>query len=245
VRWRLYPAGTISQENELLLDRKKIRKWAKWVALGLAIVFAVSFVFIGVGQGGGGFNLSEIFSGGGCSSEDGDTTEVADTELQQRLDALEADPTDTEVLLWLADYYESLYDASQGSSTESADSAIDYLQKAIEADSSLTEAYVDLADLHIRLGDYTEAARVLNEATAVSPDEPDVYLLLGRAQKAAGRTGEAILAWQKYLELVPSDSRQAGAIRDELEKMMAPSTTTTLGLSTTTTVAPSATTTTE
>ncbi len=218
----------------MLLDRRKIRKWAKWVALGLAIVFAVSFVFIGIGQGGSGFNVSQIFSGG-CSNDDGVTPDEGNTELQDNLDAVEADPTDTTALLWLANYYKGLYDASQGTSTESADSAIDYLQKVIEADPSMQSAYVDLGNLHIRLGDYVNAAKVLNEATAVSPDNPDVYLLLGRAQNAVGKTGEAILAWQKYLELVPADSRQAAAIRGELEKLMEPSTTTTVAPVTTTT----------
>ena len=186
-------------------------------------------MFVGVGQGGGGFNVSEIFSGG-CSSDAGQETQAEDDELQEKLDAYEADPTDTVTLLWLADYYESLYDASQGTSTEMAELAAQYLEEAIEADPTLAEAYLDLGKLHLGLGDYAEAARVLNAATAVSPDEPDVYLYLGRAQKALGKTGEAILAWQKYLELMPADSRQAGAVRQELDALMNPSTTTTIAL---------------
>ncbi len=46
----------------MLLDRKRINKWAKWVALFLAIIFAAGFLFVGVGYGGAGFNLSEIFT---------------------------------------------------------------------------------------------------------------------------------------------------------------------------------------
>lgn len=224
----------------MLLDRRKIRKWAKWIALGLAIVFAVSFVFIGVGQGGGGFNVSEIFSGG-CSSDTGESVEAGNDELQQNLDAYAADPTDTVALLWLADYYESLFDASKGASTDSADSAAKYLEEAIKADPTLAAAYLDLGSLYIRLGDYAGAARILNEATTVSPEEPDVYLYLGRAQRALGKTGEAILAWQKYVELMPADSRQAAAVKQELDALMNPPTTT-IAPSTTTSVAPTTTT---
>ena len=46
----------------MLLDRRRIKKWAKWVALFLAIVFAGGFLFLGVGYGGAGFNLSDAFS---------------------------------------------------------------------------------------------------------------------------------------------------------------------------------------
>ena len=46
----------------MLLDRRRIRKWAKWVALLLAVVFALSFLLLGVGYGGGaGLNIFDLF----------------------------------------------------------------------------------------------------------------------------------------------------------------------------------------
>ncbi len=206
----------------MLLDRKRIRKWAKWVALGLAIAFAAGFLLIGVGSGSGA-NVSEIFNSGCSSDNTADTSTVGD-EVQGWLDGLKADPTNTALMLELADYYEGLYNASQNTSTESADSAVQYYEQALATDSSLKVVYVDLGQLFIKLGRFADAARVLNQATVVDPENPDVYLYLGTAQKSAGNIGEAILAWQKYLELDP-DSRQAGAIRTELETLMTTSTT--------------------
>ena len=138
-------------------------------------------------------------------------------------------------MLEIAAYYEDLFDASQKTNTETASSAIEYMNKALETDPSLKAVYLDLAMLYIDMGSFDEAARVLNQATVIDPTNPDVYFYLGRAQKSAGRTGEAILAWQKYLELAP-DTKLAGTVRTELQKMMAPSTTTTLAPTTTTVV---------
>jgi tetratricopeptide (TPR) repeat protein len=216
----------------LLLDRRKIRRWAKWIALALAIIFALGFLFLGIGFGGAGFNLSELFNGG-CDS--GSTTASTETnaELQKWLDAVAADPADTASMLKIAAYYGSLYKASDGTSAESADSAIEYYKKALAVDPNLKETYLTLAKLYIDMGSYSDAAAILNQATAVDPQNPDVYFYLGRAQKSAGNTGAAILAWQKYLELAP-DTKLADSVRTELEKMMAPSTTTTVAPTTTT-----------
>jgi tetratricopeptide (TPR) repeat protein len=236
---------------KLLLDRKKIRRWAKWVYLALVIVFALGFLVMGVGNGPGSFSLSDMFDTG-CSGSKTGTTQASSAELQKLLDSLTADPTNTTIMLKIAVYYEELFNASQKTNTEHANSAIEYLKKALAADPSLKEVYLDLAKLYIDISSFGEAAKVLNEATVVDPNNADVYFYLGRAQKSAGMTGEAILAWQKYLELVPADSRQAGTIRSELDKMMAPSTTTTVApttttaaAGTTTTVASSTTTTTK
>jgi tetratricopeptide (TPR) repeat protein len=236
----------------VLLDRKKIRRWAKWVALGLAIAFALSFLFLGVGYGGAGFNLSQIFSGGGCT----ETTEpqVTDTELDEALASLEADPENTDLMVKVAGIYEQLYRPDSAGGTANLETAAEYLEEALGTDPSLEEVYLDLAEIYLTiagvtgsLDSYKDAARVLNKATSVDPDNPKVYLDLGIAQRGAGEEGAAILAWQKYLELDP-DGEYAETIRTELEKLTAPSTTstafttTTSGESTTTTAVSTSTT---
>jgi tetratricopeptide (TPR) repeat protein len=243
----------------LLLDRKKIRRWAKWVALGLAIVFVASFLFLGVGYGGAGFDLSRIFSGG-CSEKTG-VTDTANTKLDEYLATLEENPKDTDTMLAVATLYEDMYDPDAGEGTQYLDKAAEYLEQAISVAPSLKELYLRLARLYIKSGDanqeaataaetagdtltqgvygqaahtaYKDAARVLNRATSVDPDNPEVYLYLGIAQRSAGEDGAAILAWQKYLQLDPTGD-QAGAIAAALEQLTAPSTTTTAGLTTTT-----------
>jgi predicted Zn-dependent protease len=225
---------------KLLLDRKKIRRWAKWVYLALAIIFGLGFLLIGVGNGSGSFNLFDI----SCSDSTTASTEVSNSELQTLLDSLATDATNTDTMLKIAAYYQELFRASEKTNTEMANNAIEYLNKAIDTDPTLAAVYLNLGKLYIDISSFTEAASILNQATSVDPNNPDVYLYLGSAQKSAGNTGAAILAWEKYLELTPADSRQAGAIRAQLQEMTAPSTTTTVAGATTTTVAASSTTTT-
>ena len=50
------------------LQTPRRRRVVRVVFGGLALIFAVSFVFLGVGTGGGGFSFSDLFGGGGGSS---------------------------------------------------------------------------------------------------------------------------------------------------------------------------------
>ena len=50
------------------LQSPRRRRVVRVVFGGLAIIFAVSFVFLGVGTGGGGFSFSDLFGGGSGSS---------------------------------------------------------------------------------------------------------------------------------------------------------------------------------
>jgi len=227
----------------LLLDRAKIRRRAKWIALVLAIVFAVSFVGIGIGQGTGGFNVFEVFSGGCTEDQTADTTPVVDKNLQSLLDDLEADPADTDAMVGLARYYQSSFSAEDNTGYEDAQLAADYYEQAIETDPTLVDTYLELAKLYEQMFSYEDAVRVLNLATAIDPNNPDVFYYLGKYQNALGNTGEAILAWERYLQIAPEDDRLRSKVRNDLQAMTAPTTTTTAAPSTTTsTQAPTTTT---
>lgn len=226
----------------MLLDRKRIRKWAKWVALFLAIVFGASFLFLGVGYGGGaGFNISEIFSGCGTATTEPVTQEDM---LGSYLQALEADPNDTTAMLAIATIYEGKYRAGEGEGNEHLVTAAAFLEYAIDVDPSLTDVYIRLANIYMSEDiDNSEAAvKVLNKATSADPDNADVYLKLGIAQQNLGNKQAAILAWQKYLELDP-DGDMAEVVREQLVKLTE-TTTTTAPTTTTDTEAESTTTTT-
>lgn len=201
----------------MLLDRKRINKWAKWVALFLAIVFAGGFLFMGVGYGGAGFNVSEAFS---CANEN---TVNSPQTPQERIAALEAvlavNPYDTTTLLAIATIYQQ-----EGR----PDLAAPYLERVIAADPSQKEIYLRLANIYLSsdIADYASAARVLNQATSVDPDNPDVFLKLGVAQRNLGNIGAALLAWQRYLALAPNGD-MAEVIREQVETLSKNATTTT------------------
>lgn len=231
----------------MLLDRRRIKKWAKWIALILAVVFALSFLFMGVGYGGAGFNISEIFTGGGCSS-DTDTTEPETAE--EKLDALlaeyDADPTNTTTMLSIATAYEDLYDQGKGEGTQYLEYAAAFLRNAIDVDPSLKDVYLRVANIYmLGIGTtpaYQATVEVLNKATTVDSENPDIYLKLGIAQQELGNTEAAVLAWQKYLSLDPNGD-MADVVRQQIEALTA--TTTTTSASDTTTTVPSTTTTAE
>ncbi len=228
----------------MLLDRRKIRRWAKWVALALAIIFALSFLFMGVGYGGAGFNISEIFTSGGCSSNT-DTTEANTVEEQLAAydAALKTNPNDTTALLGIANIMRDLYEKGEGDGNQYLLVSANYLEKVIAADPSQKEIYMRLAKLYLSsdVNAPDRAVTVLNKAVTVDPSNPDVYLQLGIAQQKVNNTTAAVLAWQKYLELVPT-GEMADTIRERIKVLT--ETTTTTQASTTTTAGGGSTTTT-
>lgn len=209
----------------MLLDRRRIKKWARWVALILAIVFVGGFLFMGVGYGGAGFNISSLFTG-----EDNTTASVQTPEdkLAAYQAALQANPADVEAMLGSANVYQQLGNVQ---------AAAMYLENVIVLDPQQKDVYIRLANLYMSsdLSDYRSAVTVLNKATSVDANNPDVFLKLGTAQNNLGNTEAAILAWQKYLQLAP-DGDMAEIVQEQITKLSnKPTTTTTASGSTTTT----------
>jgi cytochrome c-type biogenesis protein CcmH/NrfG len=208
----------------LLLDRKRIRRWARWVAVVLAVIFAASFLFIGVGQGTGNLNVFEAFS---CANS---KTTTNSTDADSRITALKAalaqNPKDLTNLQALATAYIDKEDYTDAAAQ---------LEQVISIDPTQQDVYFRLATLYMNsLSDYASAVTVLNKAQAQFPSDPDVYLQLGLAQRSSGNNSAAILAWQKYLQLEPNGD-QADAIREAIATMSASATTTTTSATTSTT----------
>jgi cytochrome c-type biogenesis protein CcmH/NrfG len=200
----------------LLLDRKRIRKWARWVALILAIIFCVGAVGIGVGSGVGGMNVLDAFSCGNPKTTDTSLTQEA--RIAALLAKVATDPKNVTNLQALATAYEQNNDFTN---------AAKYLEQVIVVDPTQEATYFRLATLYKdSLSDYGKRVAVLNKAQAKFPNDANVYLQLGLAQRDAGNTSAAILAWQKYLQLAPNGD-QAASIKDQLATMAASATTTT------------------
>jgi cytochrome c-type biogenesis protein CcmH/NrfG len=218
----------------VLLDRRKIKKWAKWVALILAVVFALSFLFLGVGYGGAGFNLSSIFTDKKSTTA---TTTITD-KLKTFQTTLAANPNDVTALLGVATIYQDNQDYA---------TAATYLERVLAADPTQKDVYLRLANLYLnaQVNNSAAAVTVLNKATAVDPNNPELYLDLGVAQNRLGQSAAAVLAWGNYLRLDPNGS-QAQVVKDEIAKLTATTTTTastssTTGSSTTSTTGSSTT----
>lgn len=197
----------------MLLNRRRIDKWARWVAIGLAAVFALSFAFMGVGTGVD-MNWSSLWSDGSSTDNGGrDTGDVQTPEdLIEGYEAeLAANPDDYEALVGIATQYEAL---------DQPDLAAEYLQKAIAQRPEDGPLHQRLAAIymHPATANYEEAAPVLNQLTSLEPTNAQAFLLLGVAQRELGNAEAAALAWNKYLELEP-EGASADDVRLQMETL--------------------------
>lgn len=188
----------------MLMDRRRIESWWRWVAIILAVIFLLSFVLLGVGSSSAGNVLL------GCEQQESVTE---DSYFAQRerfyLAELESNPADTQSMIALASLY-----SSEG--VGRYNDAIELLNRAIATDPANIEARLALAEINLNiLNDPNAALVVLDEAAALAPENPQVFLLQGLAAKTAGENARAIAAWSRFLQLSPDDP-VADTIRSEI-----------------------------
>jgi cytochrome c-type biogenesis protein CcmH/NrfG len=218
----------------VLLDRKRINKWSKRVALAMAIVFGLSFVLLGVGSGTG-VNWSDLWnnlSGGTANSATSGTPAARIKAYQAQL---VTDPNNYDALVGIATQYQLLQQLKQ---------AATYYERAIVVKPTVVDPYNKLAVIYLdpSVADNASAIRVLNQLTTLDPSNAQAFLQLGIAQRNAGNNNAAILAWSKYISLDPT-SDMAKTVQTQIDqiKAAAATTTTTAGGATGTTAAAGAT----
>ena len=98
--------------------------------------------------------------------------------------------------------------------------AISSFRRAIrEAGGVQPEAYVGLAKVYEDKGQFEQAVAEFRRAIAqLSDSEPVIYQMLGAAYEKIEKPKEAVVAYEKYLELAPNGS-YAAAIRSILEQL--------------------------
>jgi len=64
---------------------------------------------------------------------------------------------------------------------------------------------VEIGNYYLRRRNYRAALSRFQEAATTEPDYADAYLGLGKAYEAAGERRKALAAYQRYLDLLPSD----------------------------------------
>jgi cytochrome c-type biogenesis protein CcmH/NrfG len=179
------------------------------MAAGMAVIFGLSFVFLGVGSGLG-FNMSSLRSRGSKSTAvSGSPTDQIKTYQTQ----LAKDPKNLTALLSIATQYEQLQAYPQ---------AATYLEQAGQVAPARADIQLRLATLYLNqnVKDYTNAVRVLNKATSIDPSNANAFLQLGVAQRGAGNAKGAALAWSRYLELAPNGD-MAQTVRTEMTALSA------------------------
>jgi len=110
------------------LQSPRRRRVVQVVFGGLAVIFAISFVFLGVGTGGGGFSFSDLFGGGGGSS-----STAFDSDIKAAEARVAANPNDTVALGNLVRLHYSAANSNTSSSGAPTSDGVQHLREAADA----------------------------------------------------------------------------------------------------------------
>jgi hypothetical protein len=109
------------------LQTPRRRRVVRVVFGGLALIFAISFVFLGVGTGGGGFSFSDLFGGGS-----GSTSTAFDGDIDAAQAKLAANPNDTTAMADLVQLHYSAANSNTDSNGVPSSDGIDHLRLAAD-----------------------------------------------------------------------------------------------------------------
>jgi hypothetical protein len=110
------------------LQTPRRRRVVRVVFGGLALIFAISFVFLGVGTGGSGFSFSDLFGGGGGSSSTAFDSDIKAAETQ-----VAANPNNTVALGKLVQLHYSAANSNTDSNGAPTSDGIQHLREAADA----------------------------------------------------------------------------------------------------------------
>ena len=109
------------------LTSPRRRRVVRVVFGGLALIFAISFVFLGVGTGGGGFSFSDLFGGGSS-----DSSTAFDSDIEAAQTKLATNPDDTTTLASLVQLHYSAANANTDSSGAPTEDGVQQLRQAAD-----------------------------------------------------------------------------------------------------------------
>ena len=142
-----------------------------------------------------------------------ETVDTRQERIAELTDALVADPSNTQILIALADAY------LEGTSTADLSTAVRILQVVIQQDPEDAGAYERVIAAYIRAGDWPNARAALDDyATITAADPVEVAFLNGLvALQGEGDRDAAAAAFDRFLELAPDDPRadMVRSLRDE------------------------------
>jgi tetratricopeptide (TPR) repeat protein len=192
----------------VLLDRRKVKFWQKWVFGLMAVLMAAFLILIPINPAG-------------CGKQT-----AATDQLQQDITtykaAVAADPQDAEAWRDLADAYVSDVSARHEQGTEFTAAQTAQLElatkayrraarllakeKGAEAKAQRLETLEVLAGVYDTMGDYEAEVKVFGQLTELRPRDADYFFGMGNAAINAGDTTSALLAFQRFVDLAPNDS---------------------------------------
>jgi len=195
----------------VLLDRRKVKFWQKWVFGIMAVLMAAFLIMIPINRGAGC---------GGTSS----ATAQLDKDITRYQTAATADPKNAAAWRSLGEAY--VIRANQqtdGSAAQTSDwrkGAAAYeraakvlaKQKGAAAKTERVDTLEQLVSVYLYLKDYQLATSVYGELTSLRPKNSQYYFDMAEVAINAGDTNTALLAFTKFLDLDPT-SPDASAVK--------------------------------
>jgi len=205
----------------VLLDRKRVKFWQKWVFGFMAVIMAAFLIMIPVS------NYT------GCSgAATSDALEQINAAIATFKSQTATDPADVDAWLGLAENYAlRANQRAEGSDAQRADwllaveayrQADDLLkeEKGAAAKQKRLDTLEQLAGVYLNLQDYAGAVGVYQRITGLKPKDAQGFFDLATIAINANDKNTAMLAFTKFLELDP-DSPDAPAVKDWLEQATA------------------------
>lgn len=205
----------------MLLDRKRVKFWQKWVFGFMAVIMAAFLVMIPIQH--------YVGCGGSTTSS---ALEQIDAEITKYKTQTATDPTNVDAWLSLAENYTLRANQQpEGSKAQKTDwlLAVEAYKKADELlqeqkGAAIKQKRLDtlesLAGVYLNLQDFAGAVGVYQQITGLRPKDPQGFFDLASIAINAGDKATAMLAFTRFLELDPN-SPDAPAVRDWLTQATA------------------------
>jgi cytochrome c-type biogenesis protein CcmH/NrfG len=201
----------------MMMNRDKLGFWARFIAIGLAVVFIASFVFMGIGSNVT-YNVFDMLGGEDQQAQQqggGPEEQIQAAEAER-----EENPEDPDAVKTLGGLYlqngqlENAEEVlSEGREVAPEDEDMPILLGQVYSQRALASGEDGGEELHRQAGEEYVAA------TEIDPENSDAFLLAGQSYDEAGDTGRAIQYWNGYLDLEP-DGEQSDAVRERIDALL-------------------------
>ena len=202
----------------MMMNRERLSFWVRLVAILLAAIFIISFVFLGVGTNIS-YNIFDLF-GNQNQPQQQDQTPDPEKQIAAAEKDLKRDPKDPEKIKDLAYLY---YTAGR------YDDAIQVLQKGQEAAPNDEEIPFLLGQVYLQEAQatpgeeqdklYGQAGDAFAAAAEVEPEDEDAFLFAGESYDRAGEPAEAIKYYNGYLALEP-EGESSEAVEERISTLL-------------------------
>ena len=202
----------------MMMNRERLSFWVRLVAILLAAIFIISFVFLGVGTNIQ-YNIFDLFGNQNQPNQQ-DQTPGPEQQIAAAEKDLKKDPKDPEKIKDLAYLYYSAgrYDEAiqvlqNGQQAVPKDEEIPALLGQIYSEQAQTATGKKKEELE------DKAAAAFAASAEAQPDNAEAYLVAGQAYDQAGQPAEAIQYYNQYLDRAPN-SQDAARVEDRISALL-------------------------